>query len=196
MSVFSSLNFFCSNDPDKDFDSNILTDPRDGRAYQTVTIGTQTWMAENLDFRTADSSWYNNNDSSANHTLGRLYTWNRALTASPPGWHLPTDTEWTVLSTYLGGATVAGGKLKEAGTAHWASPNTGATNETGFTALPGGYRLADGTYFLNAMSSSWWSATESDSISAFGRVLFYNNINVGKLLSYRTYGHSVRCVRD
>jgi uncharacterized protein (TIGR02145 family) len=143
----------------------------DGNVYKTVTIGTQVWMGENLKttkYRngdlirttipatkgiesepTAKYQWaYDGNESNV-ATYGRLYTW-YAVTdkrnVCPTGWHVPTDIEWTTLTTYLGGVRVAGGKLKETGTTHWQYPNTGATNETGFTALPSGYRDSDGTY--------------------------------------------------
>lgn len=107
-------------------------------------------------------------------TYGVLYNWPAAMAGSassaanpsgvqgvcPTGWHLPSDAEWTQLTDYLGGEGVAGGKLKEAGTAHWQSPNTGATNETGFTALPGGYRYDDGSFDGIGDGGFWWSATE------------------------------------
>jgi uncharacterized protein (TIGR02145 family) len=133
----------------------------EGNVYNTVTIGNQTWMKENLKVTkyrdgtaigttTAsipnDSSskyqWAYNGAESNVSTYGRLYTWYAATDSRgvcPSGWHLPTNAEWTTLITYLG-ESVAGGKMKEAGTTHWISPNTGATNSSGFTALPGGYR--------------------------------------------------------
>ncbi len=112
-------------------------DPRDGNIYRTVQIGNQIWMAENFNFKTPSSlSYYNDELNSKKY--GRLYTWNDAMEICPSGWHLPTPSDWDVLIKYLGGSAVAGGKLKEAGFEHWSSPNEGATNETGFTALPAG----------------------------------------------------------
>ena len=106
---------------------------------------------------------YDGNESNV-ATYGRLYTW-YAVTDSrnvcPTGWHVPTDAEWTTLTTFLGGENVAGGKLKETGTTHWTTPNTGATNETGFTALPSGYRYIDGTFLTIFSMGIWWSSTEA-----------------------------------
>jgi len=134
----------------------------DGNVYQTVSIGTQVWMKENLKvtrYRNGDIitptnpatldisgesapkyQWAYNGDEGNVAVYGRLYTWYAATdlrNVCPSGWHLPTDTEWTTLTTFLGGFKVAGGKLKETGSAHWQSPSTGATNQSGFTALPG-----------------------------------------------------------
>jgi uncharacterized protein (TIGR02145 family) len=110
----------------------------------------------------------------------------------PTGWHLPSDAEWTQLTDYLGSASVAGGKLKETGTTHWQSPNTGATNETGFTALPGGFRRFNGSFFNVGYFGIWWSATELSTDDAWIRCVYYDYISV-----YMDYnGFSVRCVRD
>ena len=127
--------------------TGTFTDPRDGQTYNTVEIGSQTWFSENINYAMTDSWWYDN--SSANGDIyGRLYKWYPALTACPSGWHLPTDEEWTILTDFLGGENVAGGKMKEVGTTLWDSPNNGATNESGFTALPGGYRNTNGNCIM------------------------------------------------
>ena len=116
-------------------------------------------------------------------TYGVLYNWTAAMDGEassttnpsgiqgvcPAGWHLPSDAEWTELTDYLGGTSVAGGKLKETGTTHWTSPNTGATNETGFTALPGGYRGSNGSFGGIGSNGYWWSATENGAASAWYR---------------------------
>src|SRR5690554_6700140 len=135
---------------------STIKDARDNQTYRIVTIGSQTWMAENLKYlpsvvgpetgsQTTPHYYvygYNGTNvtdakATANYnTYGVLYNWPAEMNACPDGWHLPSDAEWTELTDYLGGESVAGGKLKETGTTHWASPNTGATNETGFTALP------------------------------------------------------------
>ena len=134
----------------------------DGNVYNTVTIGTQCWLQENLkttkykdgtsiplvtdnsawgSLSTPGYCWYNNDDTYKN-TYGALYNYYTVLTNNlcPSGWHVATEREWSTLVTYLGGASIAGGKLKESGTTHWVTPNTGANNETGFIALPGGRR--------------------------------------------------------
>jgi len=115
----------------------------------------------------------------------------------PLGWHIPTDTEWTTLTTYLGGTSVAGGKLKETGTTHWQSPNTGATNSSGFTALPGGFRYYDnGSFLSDAQYGFWWSATEVATTYAWDRYLTYNNTSVTWGSDKQKCGLSVRCVKD
>lgn len=115
----------------------------------------------------------------------------------PGGWHLPTDAEWTTLTTFLGGTSVAGGKMKETGTTHWNSPNTGATNSSGFTALPSGYRYSlDGTFYGIGYNGIWWSGTESSSSNAYNRYLIYDNANAYRYYGSKSYGFCVRCIRD
>jgi uncharacterized protein (TIGR02145 family) len=197
---------------------STFTDPRDGKVYQTVVIGNQEWMAENLAYlpsvnMVADGSedalgyyyyvygYDGTNVAEAKATdnyatYGVLYNWTAAMNACPDGWHLPSDAEWTELTDYLGGESVAGGKLKETGTTHWASPNTGATNETGFTALPGGYRTNNGTFGVIGYLGHWWSATEYNDTYAWYRLMYYNNSNVYRSYYYKEVGFSVRCLRD
>jgi uncharacterized protein (TIGR02145 family) len=190
----------------------------DGNIYYTVKIGKQVWMAENLKTTkyqngdligttspaTLDISsetapkyqWAYNGDENNVATLGRLYTF-YAITDSrgvcPVGWHIPSNQEWTTLTTYLGGTGIAGGKLKETGTTHWLSPNTGATNETGFTAIPAGMRTFDG-YF--SYFARWWSATEAWTGVAYGRTMNSSNAEVYTNLLDEMDGYSVRCVKD
>jgi uncharacterized protein (TIGR02145 family) len=108
---------------------------------------------------------------------------------------VPTDAEWDTLSAYLGGNDVSGRKLKESGTAHWNSPNAGATNESGFSALPGGFRDLDGGFYNVGGSGNWWSATEADASSADGRSIYYNDNHLNRNGS-KSCGYSVRLVRD
>jgi len=143
-------------------------------------------------------------------TYGVLYNWPAAMNGSassisnpsgvqgicPSGWHLPSDAEWTILIDYLGGEDVAGGKMKETGFSHWTSPNTGATNESGFTALPGGYRLGDGNFNAVGIYGKWWSSTESGTLSAWYRYLGYDFSYVYRLSYSKELGFSVRCLRD
>ena len=143
-------------------------------------------------------------------TYGVLYNWTAAMDGEassttnpsgiqgvcPAGWHLPSDAEWTELTDYLGGESVAGGKLKETGTTHWASPNTGATNETGFTALPGGNRGSNGTFGDIGGGGSWWSATEYGATYARRRDMNYGYSGVYRDRYSKEVGFSVRCVRD
>jgi uncharacterized protein (TIGR02145 family) len=129
-------------------------------------------------------------------TYGVLYNWTAAMNACPDGWHLPSDAEWTELTDYLGGESVAGGKLKETGTTHWASPNTGATNETGFTALPGGLRDDNGSFYVIGYYGDWWSATEDNATDAWNRYMYCDLSNVNRHYDNKEVGFSVRCLRD
>jgi uncharacterized protein (TIGR02145 family) len=191
----------------------------DGNVYNTVTIGTQTWMAENLKttkyndntsiplvtdntawaaLTTSGYCWYNNDAATYKATYGALYNWYTVNTGKlcPTGWHVPTDAEWTTLTTYLGGESIAGGKLKATGTTYWASPNTGATNESGFTALPGGYRYGNGTCFSIGGYGIWWSSTEYSATYAWYRAVSYDDADVNRFSDYKQDGLSVRCLRD
>ena len=188
-----------------------------GNLYNTVAIGTQVWFKENLrtkkyrngnniivktntDISTLDGQmYYYNNDSLTNYSIyGALYNWKATQGDSlcPIGWHVPTDAEWTTLTTYLGGPSVAGGKIKATGTTYWNSPNTDATNETGFSGLPGGYRLIDGSFNEIKVYAVFWSATEDASNSAWNRILYYGNGGVFRGTASESVGASVRCLKN
>ena len=195
----------------------------DGNTYKTVYIGTQQWMGENLKTSkysdgttipeiTDNTQWanlttgawaYYNNDAANNTKYGKLYNWyavnktsNGNKNVCPTGWHVPTDAEWTVLTDYLGGANVAGGKMKEVGTTSWKSPNTDATNTSLFTGLPGGYRSNHAVYGNFGDSGYWWSSTEKANYNAVTRYLYYSIGNANTNHTLETYGLSVRCLRD
>ena len=170
-----------------------------------VVIGNQEWMAENLAYSPSSGNyWAYDNDDANVEIYGYLYDWETDLNVCPAGWHLPSDEEWTELTDYLGGSSVAGGKLKatgtiETGTGLWYDPNTGATNETGFTALSGGGRdFSNGTFSFIGVNGSWWSATMSTTSSAWQRSMGYNRSNVFRSLGYGNLelGISVRCLRN
>ena len=190
----------------------------DGNVYNTVTIGTQTWMAENLKttkynddtnipnvtdaetwagLSTPGYCWCENNIANKT-TYGALYNWYTVNTGklAPTGWHVPTLEDFTTLETYLGGEEVAGGKLKEVGFTHWNDPNTGATNESGFTALPGGFCDANGFFGRPGNYGDWWTSTEGPSNSALSISLTYDHAYVTVYSVYKRRGHSVRCVKD
>jgi len=209
----------------KDDDNNnpTVTDI-DGNVYTTVTIGTQTWMVENLKttkYRNGDpipnitdgTEWGNRStgaycdyeNTPSNSTIyGKLYNWyavGDSRNIAPTGWHVPSDAEWTTLITYLGGEDVAAGKMKstgtiEAGTGLWYSPNAGATNSSGFTGLPGGYRYPDGSFYFRASNGYWWSSSQGVSSEAWYRGLFYNYATVDRYRSNKAVGFSVRCLKD
>jgi len=176
----------------------------DGNVYKTVKIGTQTWMAENLRVTKAPDgspivSWAPKDIDSLIPTYGRMYDFENANKACPAGWHLPTDAEWQTLINFLGGPMLAGGKLKETGFKHWKEPNKGATNESGFNAVPVGYRTKKGKYFnFNNNLAYWWSSTAYDETTAWGVYITY-----GEPIIYRYYfsftkdmGFSVRCIKN
>jgi len=180
---------------------------RDGTPIPQVTDPT-AWV--NL---TTGAWCYYNNSTSNGTTYGKLYNWyavagihnvasatNPALrkNLAPTGWHVPTDAEWTILTNCLGGENVAGGKMKATGTTLWLSPNTSATNSSGFTGLPGGGRIIDGITFFAAIGNSgfWWSASEYDTTNAWNRNLYFNNGNANRHNNYKNNGFSVRCLRD
>jgi len=192
--------------------SGTLTD-NDGNTYYTVTIGTQVWMRDNLKTtkyrdgnniqNITDNTWdaqiagaycWYNNDVTNKTTYGALYNW-YTITDSrvlcPTGWHVPTDAEWTTLTTYLGGLSVARSKLIETGTAHWLYNRGDETNETGFTALPGGLRSSNLGLF-----GYWWSATENTATNALQYNMDYGDLYMSRSVSAKTNGMSIRCIKD
>jgi uncharacterized protein (TIGR02145 family) len=194
----------------------------DENVYSVINIGAQTWMLENLRVtRFADGTgirfamensqwvlegsyaycWFLNSESGNKDIYGALYNWsivNSEKDLCPSGWHIPDDADWSVLIEFLGGAEQAGGKLKEEGTAHWVSPNTGATNESGFTALPGSYRTATGEFFsVEARTvGAWWSAGDGGAGSYPSVKLYANDAKLHTEDSDAGSGYSVRCIKD
>jgi uncharacterized protein (TIGR02145 family) len=202
----------------------------DGNTYNTIQISTQVWMAENLKTTKYNDGtaiplvadeiawaalsspgycWYNNDEAIYKATFGALYNWyvvdsasNGGKNVCPSGWHVPSNAEWTTLTTYLGGEDVAGGKLKETGFSHWSMPNEGATNESGFTALPSGYRNDKtgfhwGIWYDNGIAGIWWSSTNSDKPTVYSRSVHYDYSSI--LITYDVgihFGNSVRCLKD
>lgn len=192
----------------------------DGNRYNTVKIGNQVWMAENLKTTryndgtkiplvTDSASWaslttgafcyYKNDSVTYNTTYGALYNWYAVNTAklAPTGWHVPTDAEWTILTNYLGGISVAGGKLKEMGTTHWISPNTGATNQTGFNAVPAGRRNENGFTEIGHIADFWSSTIYPYYTAAINRTLASDILSVYiNNPPARFQGQSIRCIKD
>lgn len=205
-------------EPDCGPDIGTVTDI-DGNIYPTIRIGDQWWMAENLkvthfsngdplDHITDGGIWitlytgaycsYDNNDAYVD-LYGRLYNAFAAQderNIAPAGWHVPTNEEWQILVDYLGGEAVAGGKMKEPGTTHWFTPNAGATNESGFSALPGGYCYTNQSYGGLGIGANWWSSTTYGSFGGWA----WSIENLYTIISYYHYnprwGYSIRCVKD
>lgn len=213
----------CKKDDDGIIDPGVVTDV-DGHVYSTVTIGRQVWMGENL-----KTTRYSNGDSIGTTyppTLdifgeinpkyqwayegiednaiiyGRLYTWYTIAdgrNVCPTGWHVPSESEWTELITYLGGEEIAGGKLKEAGLEHWNETNVGATNESGFTALPGGLRGNLNNFGVLGIRGHWWSATPYAHDPQFVVSMILDDGSPAAYMEHVTYanmGESIRCLKD
>lgn len=201
--------------------SNTTVTDIDGNVYKTVTIGTQTWMAENLKttrYRNGDPisnlidnyqwgntstgayCWYENN--AANKGIyGALYNYfaaNDSRKLAPAGWHIPTKEEWATLINYLGGESVAGGKMKETGTSYWISPNSDASNLSGFNALPGGYRQRGTGIFLYIGNNCYFrTSTEGSGYESSWHIMLTNqNANIATTYAEKTFGFSVRCIKD
>lgn len=201
------------------YEAILKRDTSDSGIIETTKIGAQIWMKKNLStekYRNGDiipqvqntkeweklrtGAWcYYGNNSENGKTYGKLYNWyavNDSRGLAPDGWHIPSDKEWTKFTDYLGGDMVASGKMKEAGTSHWDSPNTGADNSSGFTALPGGGRYADGSFLTLGYVGYWWSATEYGATYAWLRYLYYGSAVSSRYFYSKGYGFSVRCLRD
>ena len=181
-----------------------------------IRIGTQVWTTVNLNvdhYRNGDTipqvkdsitwaglttgAWcYYNNDTAYGRIYGKLYNWyavNDPRGLVPVGWHIPSDTEWTTLSNFLGGDTIAGGKMKA--TTLWESPNTGATNSSGFTALPGGFRLNNFNFYSIGKESGFWSSSDNIAYAWYRSLHFYVS-ELFRITYDKRMGLSVRCVWD
>jgi uncharacterized protein (TIGR02145 family) len=198
-----------------------VTDVRDGKTYNTVQIGTQCWMSQNMNIGTRINNGQNQgnnstfekycyNDLESNCDVhGGIYQWNEMMQYTivqgvqgicPAGWHLPTDGEWTTLVTFLGGPDLAGGKMKETGTTHWWSPNTGATNESGFTVLPGSTRYYTGGFGPLGDRGAFWSSTYNSGAGyncSYNYDIYYNDDNIVRAEGAMwVNGFNVRCLKD
>jgi uncharacterized protein (TIGR02145 family) len=212
----------------------------DGNTYETVQIGTQIWMKENL--RTTKYSdgtaiplvtdnavwasnynngttlpmmcWYNNDQATyAANKFGALYNWyavspntNGNKNLCPTGWHVPTDAEWNNLIAYLDPSyssnvtgtqsTTAGGKMKSTSTLYWNNPNSDASNSSGFMGFPGGYRFGNSQFYDVGNNGDWWSSSENNTNNAWFRNLNYNYGHIRRYDYDKTFGFSVRCIKD
>jgi uncharacterized protein (TIGR02145 family) len=198
-------------------ETGITVTDIDGNLYHTVKIGTQIWMVENLKttklndgtaitFSLSEQTWSDLTTpgyslvayEGSENLYGYFYNWYAVNTGklAPTGWHVPNNTDFETLINYLGGSEVAGGKLKEAGTEHWNSPNTGATNSSGFTALPGGYMSQSGTRYSFGEFGEWWSATQtSNQNGSLMNITFGGNrADIGS--SPPKFGFNIRCLKD
>jgi uncharacterized protein (TIGR02145 family) len=211
----------CNSEQEKEVRGEQIGD-REGNLYNTVQIGEQVWMAEDLKTTLYNDgspiplvenygdwanltlpaySWYNNDSMNADN-FGALYNWYVVESGKlcPEGWHVPSDEEWIALEKALGGAEHAGGSMKEEGTASWKTPNMEATNESGFTALPGGYRSYNGTFNLMRTSAYWWSTTQKSWYGSPTKVIYrylrYDDQALPRHIAEKSNGFSVRCVKN
>jgi len=190
----------------------------EGNIYNTVSIGNQIWMASNLSTsryrngayipyilnsnqwastKTPALSFYNH-DNNFETNYGKQYNWYAVTDAQglcPIGWHIPTNNEWTILSDFLGGLNLAGGRMKATGTQYWSFPSNGS-NSSGFTGLPGGFRNVDGTFGILGYNGFWWSATEENEQRAINRSIIYTDNLLSAGSSSKNQGFSVRCLKD
>jgi uncharacterized protein (TIGR02145 family) len=217
ISIMLMLSNSCKKDENAVPPPSTVTD-LDGNVYHTLIIGSQVWLQENLkttryrngnpipgvtdsiEWNSVTAGAYctydNNPDNKA--VYGFLYNWKAVSskdTLAPKGWHVPTQTEWTILSNYLGGQGV-GGRLKETGAAHWQSPNVGASNQVLFTALPGGMRSVHGVFSGLGTLGTWWTSTGDGSFDAWGRYINYNDSTLFRYDDSWKAGFSVRCIMD
>ena len=192
--------------------TSTMTDARDGQLYQIVQIGTQWWMAQNLNYRTATGSWYYNNDSATfSKPYGRLYLWNTVMNGqasssnnpsgvqgiSPSGWHIPSTAEWSQLASYLSSYGLNGDALKEKGTVYWSPTNTG-TDSAKFNAVPAGTVYNNGNNFANiyGYTSFLTSTIDNSTGGVWGNCLDYDNSAILTEPLGLQNGWSVRCVKD
>lgn len=192
---------------------------QDSNTYKTIKIGSQVWMAENL--RTTkytdgtpipnivdDKDFHNmttgalcnyNNDPITGDTYGCLYNWYAVSSShkiAPDGWHVPTEKDWAVLSNFLGGDNIAGGKMKEIGSNHWDTTNIGASDMYGFSALPAGARAENGEFSFLGTAGYWWSSSEGNNKSALLRGTANSAGSLLLLYYFKDYGFSIRLVKD
>jgi uncharacterized protein (TIGR02145 family) len=217
----------CSNNDNSDNNSNnnneesaIVTDI-DGNTYQLVTICNKTWTKSNLNvsrYRNGDNipqvtngsqwatlttgAWCYYANTTPNGTIyGKLYNWyavNDPRGLAPSGYHIPTEAEWTSLATCLGGEAIAGGKMKSTGTTLWQSPNTGATNSSGFMGLPAGAHTNFAPLYFEDINdgTSFWSSTQESTTDAWSRSLYYTETSLINETYWKHFGLSVRCIKD
>ena len=192
---------------------------QDGIANRTIEIGKQEWMAENLNvshYKNGDpipqvedkeewtnlktGAWcYYENSSKHGIIYGKLYNWyaiNDSRGLSPEGWNIPSNVDWQQMIDYLGGEGVAGGKMKEKGTAHWISPNEGANNISGFNGLPGGARHSNGTCVYKGETGYFWSSSEAGNNKANYYILWNDDKNISQGKFNFEFGFSIRCIKN
>ena len=180
----------------------IPTVTYEGQVYNTVLIGNQCWLKENMNYETGDSWCYDNNSANC-ETYGRLYDWETALGVCPSGWHLPSDDEWCTLTQYIDptvncnttgwSGTDCGYKMKSTSGWYW---NGNGSDAYGFTALPGGFRYSSGSFYYLSYSGTWWSSSEYSGTYAWRRHLYHDYDGVYRSYYYKTTGRSVRCLKN
>jgi len=177
-------------------ETGSFTDKRDGHEYISIQLGDQVWMGENLAFKTDNGCWIYEGVDGYAETYGYLYSWEVAKSVCPAGWHLPTDAEFVKLWGFLGGTETDGGKLKETGTDHWASPNTGATNSSGFTALSSGKSGDNENRWYFGVMTYFWTSEDFDDETGDSWALYSGKAEFTRYGLPKGDGVSVRCLKD
>jgi len=185
LGIIITLLFF-SFSPQKS-KTKIFTDSRDKQQYLTVKIGKQWWFAENLNYK-SEKSWCHECD-----TYGRMYTYDAAINSCPEGWHIPTVAEWKELIVFLGGGEIAGGKMKTIN--NWKTPNKGADNSSGFSAIPTPQRGVRGE-IRNPREATWWTADKADDPAAWTMSIKHDQPSIFLMGYFKVSGFSVRCIKD
>jgi uncharacterized protein (TIGR02145 family) len=222
--LLSLLVFSCDKSKDDDNNPDIpqagTVKDVDNNTYNTIKIGTQWWMAENLkttkyrnnttitypgnngtnwsNNTTGAYAWYNDNPANKN-SYGALYNWHAVKNSAglcPTGWKVPAEKDWETLINHLGGNSVAGGKLKSQGTSYWENPNVAATNASGFNAKATGRRYFDGSYNNLKFFGHWWTSTEQFNATAKSMSLYHNDSEAKIIPEQKTIGFSVRCIKE
>ncbi len=190
-----SLLLICIAGTAQEFD--VYLDARDGKTYKTVEIGSQVWMAENLNYESESSNAIFSRNTGLADIFGRLYCWEVAKEVCPDGWHLPSDADWTLLADHLGGEAVAGGIMKEMST-YWVSLHEEASNKSGFSALPGGLleKPTDGSYPYMGEMGFFWSTQEKSRSDAWFRYVKYDGTLLKAGSGDKENGMSVRCLKN
>jgi uncharacterized protein (TIGR02145 family) len=187
--VFSTITTICQ-------ETDTLRDSRDGKIYRTVKIGEQTWMAQNLNFKTKAYCWCYRDDTTNCDKYGKLYRWEAAMKACPSGWHLPSEKEWDILIGYLGGKKVAGGKMKSP--TGWENSDGTDQDSYGFSALPAG--MGEGSYRNSRLGemAAWWTSTKPE--MGFSPCFVYIWQRKGEKIGIESTRvnsqFSVRCIKD
>jgi uncharacterized protein (TIGR02145 family) len=193
--LMTAIPVFCQQEITQQEYQGTFTDERDAQVYKWVKIGSQIWMAENLNYGKNRYNCYKGLTANCD-VYGKIYPWKKAKKACPLGWHIPDDSEWVILTDYLGGESNAGGKMKDVSTDYWEAPNAGATNSSGFCALPGGFRNEVGECHFKGQAAYFWTSSEADIFYKWVRLIINGESSVSRTTLNFKNSLSIRCLKD